>query len=75
MKKRCVGFLLVCVMLVGLLPMAHANAASLDATPNLNINYGYSDTATAGTIRYVSQISWSPNFHESYWNDYADAAG
>ena len=75
MKKRCVGFLLVCVMLVGLLPMAHANAASLDAAPNLNITYGYSDTATAGTIRYVSQISWSPNFHESYWNDYVDAAG
>ncbi len=75
MKKRCVGFLLACVMLLGLLPMAHADAASLNATPNLNLTYEFSDSAQAGTIRYVSQLSASPNFHASYWNDYVDAAG
>ncbi len=75
MKKRCVGFLLAVVLLAGLLPMAHANAAALSASPYLNINYDSTDSVSAGTIRYVSQLAGSPNFHPSYWNDYVDAAG
>ncbi len=75
MKKRCVGFLLAVVLLAGLLPMAHANAASLSASPYLNINYDSTTSVSAGTIRYVSQLVGSPNFHPSYWNDYVDAAG
>lgn len=75
MKKRCVGFLLAVMLLAGLLPVAPANAASLSATPYLNITYGASDTVSAGSIRYVSQLSASPNFHDSYWGNYVDAAG
>ena len=75
MKKRCVGFLLAVVLLAGLLPMAHANAAALSASPYLNIAYESTESVSAGTIRYVSQLVGSPNFHPSYWNDYVDAAG
>lgn len=74
MKKRCIGFLLACMLFVGLFPMSNASAATLSAAPNLNISYSESVPVTAGTIRYVSQLASSGYFCHSYWDPYADAA-
>lgn len=75
MKKRCTGFLLAYLLLVWILPMGAVRAVSIPAAPYLNITYGESSTVSAGTIRYVSQLSWSPNFRVSYWSPYEDSAG
>lgn len=75
MKKRLVGFFLAVLILAGILPMSATHAATLSSAPYLNINYSESSSVTAGTIRYVSQLTISPNFRASYWGEYADAAG
>ena len=75
MKKRCIGFLLAILMLAALLPASITHAATLSAALNIDISYAESQTVTAGTIRYVSQLTFSPNFHASYWGDYVDGAG
>ncbi len=75
MKKRLVGFFLAVLLLAGILPMSATRAASLSSAPNLNIEYGETDAVAAGTIRYVSQLTVSPNFRESYWGEFVDGAG
>ena len=75
MKKRCIGFLLACLLLIGVLPLSQTHAAALSAAPYLNLSYGESSAVSAGTIRYVSQLTSSPNFRTSYWEPYVDGAG
>lgn len=75
MKKRCIGFLLACLLLIGILPLSQTHAAALNAAPYLNISYSESSGVTAGTIRYVSQLTSSPRFYTSYWDPYVDGAG
>ena len=75
MKKRVIGFLLACLLLIGILPLSQTHAASLNAAPYLNISYGESAGVTAGTIRYVSQLTSSPRFYTAYWDPYVDGAG
>ena len=75
MKKRFVGFFLAVLILVGILPMSATHAATLSAAPNLNISFGETSEVAAGTIRYVSQLTVSPNFRESYWGEYVEGAG
>lgn len=75
MKKRLVGFFLAILILAGILPMSATHAATLSAAPNMNINYGETSEVAAGTIRYVSQLTASPNFRTSYWGEYVEAAG
>ena len=75
MKKRCIGFLLACLLLIGILPLSQTHAASLNAAPYLNISYGETSGVTGGTIRYVSQLTSSPRFYNSYWEPYVDGAG
>jgi hypothetical protein len=75
MKKRCIGFLLACFLLFGILPLGAVNAASLNAAPYLNITYNETSGVSAGTIRYVSQLTSSPRFYSSYWDPYVDGAG
>ena len=70
MKKRVIGFLLACLLLIGILPLSQTHAASLNAAPYLNISYGESAGVTAGTIRYVSQLTSSPRFYTAYWDPY-----
>ncbi len=75
MKKRVIGFLLACLLLMGVLPFAQTHAVSLNAAPYLNITYGESSAVAGGTIRYVSQLTSSPRFYTSYWEPYVDGAG
>ena len=75
MKKRCIGFLLACLLLIGILPLSNANAASINGAPYLNISYSQTSGVTAGTIRYVSQLTSSQYFYNSYWDPYVDGAG
>lgn len=75
MKKRCIGFLLACLLLIGILPLSNANAASINGAPYLNISYSQNSGVTAGTIRYVSQLTSSQYFYNSYWDPYVDGAG
>ena len=74
MKKRCIGLLLACLMIAAILPVGSAHAASLPAAPNLNISYQQAG-ASAGTIRYVSQLRASGYFCLPYWEPFEDAAG
>ena len=75
MKKRCIGFLLACLLLIGILPLSNTYAASINGAPYLNISYSQSSGVTAGTIRYVSQLTSSQYFYNSYWDPYVDGAG
>ena len=75
MKKRCIGFLLACLLLIGILPLSNTYAASINGAPYLNISYSQSSGVTAGTIRYVTQLTSSQYFYNSYWDPYVDGAG
>ena len=68
MKKRLFSLLLVCVLLIGLLPVLPAQAATQSSySPYAMIEYGYSGTVTCGTVRYVSQVSSDSYYYTSYW--------
>ena len=78
MKKRIISLLLVLVLLAALVPQLAANASAaqkLTAAPYAPVEYNYSANVQAGTIRYVSQLSWSPHFYKAYWTPYEDYAG
>ena len=75
MKKRCICFLLACLLLIGILPLSNTYAASINGAPYLNISYSQSSGVPAGTIRYVSQLTSSQYFFNSYWDPYVDGAG
>ena len=76
MKNRVLGFLLACLMLVGILPMSAAHAVSVPGAPGgVSISYQQSSTVQAGTISYVSQLTASPRFYASYWEPFVDGAG
>ena len=75
MKKRCIGFLIACLLLIGILPFSNTYAASVNGAPYLNISYSQSSGVTAGTIRYTSQLTSSQYFYSSYWDPYVDGAG
>ena len=78
MKKRIISLLLVLVLLAALVPQLAANASAvqkLTAAPYAPVEYNYSANVQAGTIRYVSQLSWSPYFYKAYWAPYEDYAG
>lgn len=78
MKKRILGLLLAFCMLAGLIPQISLNAQAVEvlpAAPNPGVEYGEVEQVRAGTIRYVSQLSYMDTFYPSYWGDYADAAG
>ena len=78
MKKRIISLLLVLVMVAALAPHLASNASAakqLSATPYASIEYNYSATVQAGTIRYVSQLSWAPTFYQAYWTPYESYAG
>ena len=78
MKKRIISLLLVLVLVAALVPQLAANASAarqLTAAPYAPVEYNYSATASAGTIRYVSQLSWAPTFYKAYWTPYEDYAG
>ena len=76
MKKRLLGFLLACVLLLGILPVSATYAASIPGAPsNVNLSYTESASVQMGTIRYVSQLTSSPYFYASYWEPFVDGAG
>ena len=78
MKKRIISVLLVIVLVAVLVPqMATGASASqkLAAAPYTPVEYQYSRTATAGTIRFVNQLKMSPYFYPAYWGEYVDYAG
>lgn len=68
--KRTISFFLAVFILIGLLPVfaVNANAATqLSYSPNANIEYKEKSSVKCGTIRYVSQITSSSYFFDSYW--------
>ena len=70
MKKRLLSFMLAVAILVGIIPqfLVSADAATqLSYAPYANVEYNRKTSVKCGTIRYVSQISSSKYFYESYW--------
>ena len=60
MKKRCIGFLIACLLLIGILPFSNTYAASVNGAPYLNISYSQSSGVTAGTGTAFSRSTADP---------------
>ena len=70
MKKRLIGLLLACAMLLTMVPLFPqvVHAATQSAySPYANIEYGYTTAVTCGTVRYISQVSSDSYFYSAYW--------
>ena len=78
MKKRIISLLLVLALVAVLVPQLAGTASAsqkLSAAPYTPVEYQYSPNATAGTIRYCSQLTMSPYFYNAYWEPYVSYAG
>lgn len=68
---------MLCAAMVFSLAAGLSGAASADAVdtpPYPNVEFGYTETVTPGTIRYTSQNPKSDCFYAAYWNNDASLA-
>ena len=49
--------------------------ATVSSAPSPSVNYDYSGSVTAGTIRYISQKTGSKYFKDNYWGNWKSVAG
>ena len=68
--RKALSLVLAFVILVSLFGniVVSVNAASfIDSSPYAKIEYAYSTSTPAGTIRYISQDTSSSYFYSAYW--------
>ena len=64
--KKSLGILLLALLVVVWFPNELSAKEVVSDSKSL-IDYDYSETVTAGTIRYISQVPTGALFHEEYW--------
>lgn len=67
MKLRMISFFLLIAIIFGMMPASISAAWTSQYAPYVKIDDSYSASVSCGTIRYISQIPNSYDFHSSYW--------
>lgn len=67
MKKRIWSLLLALMMMLSLVPSMAWGATRLGYTPYPEVQYSYTNSTSAGMIRYIAQNSGSEYFSWNYW--------
>ena len=73
MNRRILSMALVLIVLCTLLPqavMAAGETSKSTYPPYTEVSYGYEAEVQCGTIRYVSQIVGSAEYHYDYWKEW-----